>query len=87
MLQHEGGKATSEVESSRLIKGEPSGGEEGNFVVVEVINEDAEYDENYELAEELVEVDETDAFKLDADENDAFVTGLEFEEDEVNIKN
>lgn len=88
MLQHEG--RTSEVEEQKLIKGEPSDDVHGsNYVVVEVINEEVEYDEgDYELdAEDMVEVDGTEAFKLTEDENDAFVTGLEFEGDEVGIKN
>lgn len=90
MLQHEG--RTSEFEEQKSIKGEPSvddanGG--GNYVVVEVINEDVEYDEaDYELdGEEMVEVDGADTYKLTEDENDSFVTGLEFEADEVGIKN
>lgn len=90
MLQHEG--RTSEFEEQKQIKGEPSAEDvngTGNYVVVEVINEDVEYDEgDYELdAEEMVEVDGADTFKLTEEENDAFVTGLEFEGDEVDIKN
>jgi hypothetical protein len=81
MLQHEG--RTSEVEENRMIKGEPNSedinGGGSNYVVVEVINEEVEYDEgDYDLdAEEMVEVDGTETFKLS--EDDAFVTGLEFE--------
>lgn len=46
-----------------------------------------EYDDGeYELDSE-VEVDGTGTFKLSEDDNDAFVTGLEFEGDEVSTKN
>lgn len=84
MLQHEPG--TSE-EQKMKIKGEEDSS--GNYVVVEVINEDVEYDdEEYELdTQEMVEEDGTETFKLADDDNDAFVTGLEFEGDEVTMKN
>ena len=97
MIQHEnGGVEAGDDEKLKFeVKGEREGGNDaqGNqFVVVEVINEEIEYDEEeYELdpdqmGEQMVEVDGTETYKL-ADDDDELVSGFDFdEEDESGIK-
>ena len=75
ILQHEAKHPDGE-EKAITVKGEQ---EEINndYVVVEIINEDEQYADEYELGtEEIVEVaNGTEAYKLDEeDENDAFET-------------
>lgn len=87
MIQHESG-TTADGEDRKpkfVVKGEP--GSNNEYLVVEVINEEVEYDEGeYELdAEEMVEVDGTDAYKLS--EDNELVSGFDFDEDESGMKN
>lgn len=97
MIQHEsGGMEAADDEKLKFeVKGEREAGNDaqGNqYVVVEVINEEIEYDEEeYELdpdqmGEQMVEVDGTETYKL-ADDSDELVSGFDFdEEDESGIK-
>lgn len=101
MIQHEGGGSgnisedTDERKPKFVVKGEPANDGNGNeYVVVEVINEEVEYDEGeYELESDqmgdendMVEVDGTETYKLTEDDNE-LVSGFDFDEDESSIKN
>lgn len=97
MIQHEGGSGDLDDEKPKIaVKGErePASDTNGNqYVVVEVINEEIEYDdEEYELdpdqmgGEQMVEVDGNESYKLADEDDDELVSGFDFDEDESGIK-
>lgn len=94
MIQHESGGGGAEAEDQKpKFERETGNDSQGNqYVVVEVINEEIEYDdEEYELdpdqmGEQMVEVDGTETYKLADDDDDELVSGFDFDEDEDGIK-